>query len=97
MSADQEEVSPVADCAACPVAFLRDVMREAHPEATLHLVAAARDLVLAFETMLRARATLDLADVLTEELSRDDGASQRLLMEVEQPLSEVFDTPFRWA
>ncbi|HET6480714.1 MAG TPA: DNA polymerase I, partial [Actinoplanes sp.] len=39
--------------------------------------------------MLRARATLDLADVLTEELSRDDGASQTLLMEVEQPLSEV--------
>jgi DNA polymerase-1 len=39
--------------------------------------------------MLRARATLDLADVLTEELSRDDGASQQLLMEVEQPLSEV--------
>ena len=39
--------------------------------------------------MLRARATLDLGDVLTEELSRDDGASQRLLMEVEQPLSQV--------
>ncbi len=39
--------------------------------------------------MLRARATLDLADVLTEELSRDDGASQRLLTEVEQPLSRV--------
>ncbi|MEV6846774.1 DNA polymerase I [Actinoplanes sp. NPDC051411] len=39
--------------------------------------------------MLRARATLDLADVLTEELSRDDGDSQKLLMEVEQPLSEV--------
>jgi DNA polymerase-1 len=39
--------------------------------------------------MLRARATLDLADTITEELSRDDGASQLLLMEVEQPLSEV--------
>jgi DNA polymerase-1 len=39
--------------------------------------------------MLRARATLDLADTLTEELSRDDGASQRLLMEVEQPLAVV--------
>jgi DNA polymerase I len=39
--------------------------------------------------MLRARATLDLADTITEELSRDDGASQRLLMEVEQPLSVV--------
>ncbi|MGK5684507.1 DNA polymerase I [Actinoplanes sp. URMC 104] len=39
--------------------------------------------------MLRARATLDLADVLTEELSRDGGESQKLLVEVEQPLSEV--------
>ncbi|WP_030439395.1 DNA polymerase I [Actinoplanes subtropicus] len=39
--------------------------------------------------MLRARATLDLADVLTEELSRDGGASQALLTEVEQPLSRV--------
>jgi DNA polymerase-1 len=39
--------------------------------------------------MLRARATLDLADTITEELSRDDGASQRLLMEVEQPLALV--------
>ena len=39
--------------------------------------------------MLRARATLDLADTLTEELSRDDGASQRLLVEVEQPLAVV--------
>jgi hypothetical protein len=48
------EVSPAADCADCPVGFLRDVMREAHPEATLHIVAAARELVLAFETMLRA-------------------------------------------
>ncbi|GID97992.1 DNA polymerase I [Amorphoplanes digitatis] len=39
--------------------------------------------------MLRARATLDLADTICEELSRDDGASQRLLAEVEQPLSIV--------
>ncbi|MEU4236515.1 DNA polymerase I [Actinoplanes sp. NPDC026619] len=39
--------------------------------------------------MLRARATLDLADVLTEELSRDGGESQVLLTEVEQPLSAV--------
>ncbi|WP_199514492.1 DNA polymerase I [Nucisporomicrobium flavum] len=39
--------------------------------------------------MLRARATLDLADTLIEELSRDDGASQRLLAEVEQPLEIV--------
>ncbi|GIM96427.1 DNA polymerase I [Paractinoplanes toevensis] len=39
--------------------------------------------------MLRARATLDLADVITEELSRDGGESQTLLTEVEQPLSQV--------
>ncbi|MET0494797.1 MAG: DNA polymerase I [Actinoplanes sp.] len=39
--------------------------------------------------MLRARATLDLADVLTEELSKDGGESQRLLTEVEQPLEIV--------
>ena len=39
--------------------------------------------------MLRARATLDLADTITEELSRDDGASQRLLTELEQPLAIV--------
>jgi DNA polymerase-1 len=39
--------------------------------------------------MLRARATLDLADTITEELSRDDGASHRLLAEVEQPLAIV--------
>jgi DNA polymerase-1 len=39
--------------------------------------------------MLRARATLDLADVLTAELSRDGGESQRLLAELEQPLSVV--------
>ncbi|WP_106317033.1 DNA polymerase I [Actinoplanes italicus] len=39
--------------------------------------------------MLRARATLDLADVLTAELSRDGGESVRLLADVEQPLSVV--------
>jgi DNA polymerase-1 len=39
--------------------------------------------------MLRARATLDLADTITEELSRDDGDSQKILMEMEQPLSVV--------
>jgi hypothetical protein len=53
MSQDGEEVT-AASCAECPVGLLRDVMREAHPEATLHLVAAARELVLAFETVLRA-------------------------------------------
>lgn len=45
---------PPASCAECPAGFLRDVMREAHPEAALHLVSAARELLLAFETVLRA-------------------------------------------
>ncbi|WP_430779927.1 DNA polymerase I [Actinoplanes sp. G11-F43] len=39
--------------------------------------------------MLRARATLDLAEVITTELSRDGGESVRLLADVEQPLSIV--------
>ena len=39
--------------------------------------------------MLRARATLDLAGTLREELSRDADASVRLLSEVEQPLLVV--------
>jgi DNA polymerase-1 len=39
--------------------------------------------------MLHARATLDLAAALDEELSRDGGAATRLLAEVEQPLIEV--------
>ncbi|MFY1686669.1 DNA polymerase I [Plantactinospora sp. WMMB782] len=39
--------------------------------------------------MLRARATLDLADALAAELSRDGEQSTRLLAEVEQPLVEV--------
>ncbi|GIH00851.1 DNA polymerase I [Plantactinospora mayteni] len=39
--------------------------------------------------MLRARATLDLADAIAAELSRDGEQSARLLGEVEQPLVEV--------
>ncbi|MET7399857.1 DNA polymerase I [Dactylosporangium sp. NPDC005572] len=39
--------------------------------------------------MLRARATLDLAEALAEELRRDGDASFRLLAEVELPLVEV--------
>ncbi|MFG1606349.1 DNA polymerase I [Actinoplanes sp. NPDC049265] len=56
---------------------------------TLDLTGGEQDQAAEQNVMLRARATLDLADTLTEELSRDDGASQRLLMEVEQPLSVV--------
>ena len=39
--------------------------------------------------MLRARATLDLADAIDAELSRDGELSARLLAEVELPLVEV--------
>ncbi len=39
--------------------------------------------------MLRARATLDLAEAIAAELARDGGAAQRLLAEVELPLVEV--------
>jgi DNA polymerase I len=39
--------------------------------------------------MLRARATLDLADAIEAELSRDGELSARLLAEVELPLVEV--------
>jgi len=39
--------------------------------------------------MLRARATLELADALAQELSRDGGTAHRLLAEVELPLVGV--------
>jgi DNA polymerase-1 len=39
--------------------------------------------------MLRARATLDLAEALHTELSRDGGAAERLMREVELPLVGV--------
>ncbi|MDG4831973.1 DNA polymerase I [Solwaraspora sp. WMMD1047] len=39
--------------------------------------------------MLRARATLDLADALDAELSRDAGTASRLMADVELPLVEV--------
>ena len=39
--------------------------------------------------MLRARATLDLADAIDAELTRDGDSRRRLLREVEQPLVDV--------
>ena len=41
-------------CDACPVGFLADVFRDAQPEAAVHLLAATRELLLAFETVVRA-------------------------------------------
>lgn len=49
-----EEQFPTAACTSCPVGFLRDLSREAQPEVTLHLLAAARELILAMETVVRA-------------------------------------------
>ncbi|WP_306212180.1 DNA polymerase I [Actinoplanes sp. RD1] len=69
----------------------RELRVDAPADGQLDLLAGVSDegAVAEQNVMLRARATLDLADTLTEELSRDEGASQRLLMEVEQPLEIV--------
>ncbi len=68
----------------------RELRVEERTDGQLDLLAGlGEEGVVEQNVMLRARATLDLADVLTEELSRDGGESQSLLMEVEQPLSEV--------
>ncbi|SNY50827.1 DNA polymerase I [Paractinoplanes atraurantiacus] len=71
--------------------YLKRELRVEEPQTgQLDLLAGVGEEGGAEETvMLRARATLDLADVLTEELSRDGGESQALLTDVEQPLSEV--------
>ncbi len=71
--------------------YLKRELRVDQPEnAQLTLDGLGDDDGTAEQTvMLRARATLDLAEVLSEELSRDDGASQTLLTELEQPLSVV--------
>jgi hypothetical protein len=52
--AGRQEAMSASECASCPVAFLRDLGREAQPEVTLHLLAAARELLLAMETVVRA-------------------------------------------
>lgn len=50
----QSPAGLAADCGLCPLGFLREVSREAQPEMTLHLLAAARELLLAMETVVRA-------------------------------------------
>ena len=67
----------------------RELRVDAPDDGQLTLDGLGDDGAVEQNVMLRARATLDLADTITDELSRDDGASQRLLMEVEQPLSVV--------
>jgi hypothetical protein len=51
---DGGDESSTPACAACPVGFLAEVLRDAQPEATVHLLAATRELLLAFETVVRA-------------------------------------------
>jgi hypothetical protein len=49
---DDEPRTPACD--ACPLGFLAGVVRDAQPEATVHLLAATRELLLALETVVRA-------------------------------------------
>jgi hypothetical protein len=49
---DERPTAPACD--ACPLGFLADVLRDAQPEATLHLLAATSELLLALETVVRA-------------------------------------------
>lgn len=53
MTPDGDEETSTPACAACPVGFLTEVLRDAQPEATVHLLAATRELLLAFETVVR--------------------------------------------
>ncbi|GAA1765582.1 DNA polymerase I [Luedemannella helvata] len=73
---------------------LRYLQRELRVEETDHAQPTLDGLGLDSDAaerqlMLRARATLDLADALRAELDRDGGSSARLLAEVEQPLVDV--------
>src|SRR5947209_6311748 len=51
---EDEVGAPAAECGACPFALFRGMSREMQPEVTLHLLAAARELLLAMETVVRA-------------------------------------------
>ena len=67
----------------------RELRVDAPDDGQLTLDGLGEEGVVEQGLMLRARATLDLADTLAAELSRDDDASMRLLAEVEQPLEMV--------
>jgi DNA polymerase-1 len=70
--------------------YLRRELRTEEPESgQLTLDGLGDDGGVEEHLMLRARATLDLAEALREELSRDGDDASRLLAEVEQPLVDV--------
>ncbi len=49
------EAGPAAaECGGCPFGLFRGMSREMQPDVTLHLLAAARELLLAMETVVRA-------------------------------------------
>jgi DNA polymerase-1 len=67
----------------------RELRVDAPEDGQLTLDGLGDEGVIEQNLMLRARATLDLAEAIDAELARDDGAAQRLLAEVEQPLVYV--------
>jgi DNA polymerase-1 len=67
----------------------RELRVDAPEDGQLTLDGLGDDGVAEQNLMLRARATLDLAEAVDTELARDGGAAQRLLAEVEQPLAYV--------
>jgi DNA polymerase-1 len=70
--------------------YLRRELRTEEPESgQLTLDGLGPDGGVEEQLMLRARATLDLAEALRGELTRDGDDASRLLAEVEQPLVEV--------
>jgi DNA polymerase-1 len=67
----------------------RELRVDAPEDGQLTLDGLGDEGVIEENLMLRARATLDLAEAIDAELARDDGAAERLLAEVEQPLVYV--------
>jgi DNA polymerase-1 len=67
----------------------RELRVDAPDDGQLTLDGFGEESLVEQNLMLRARATLDLAETLKQELARDDDASLRLLGEVEQPLLAV--------
>ncbi|HEX6968076.1 MAG TPA: DNA polymerase I [Micromonosporaceae bacterium] len=67
----------------------RELRVDAPEDGQLTLDGLGRDGAVEQNLMLRARATLDLADALDAELSRDGESAARLLAEVELPLVRV--------
>jgi DNA polymerase-1 len=67
----------------------RELRVDAPDNGQLSIEGLGKENELEQNLMLRARATLDLAEALDAELTRDGDSSRRLLREVELPLVEV--------